>query len=70
MSQKTKGESLQKFFEIILIFFRKWKSFSQQKKGGGQYKSTLRQLRQIIKYSGGNDHLGLFQAYFQTNKSG
>ena len=44
------------FMVVYLHFFRKWQKYSQQK--GGQKTKTLKQLRQIVHYSVGDDHDG------------
>ena len=50
-------------YEEAQMSNRKWKKFSDQKKGSGQYKTTLRQLRQVVQYSVGGDHNGLFNSF-------
>jgi hypothetical protein len=54
----------------LLIIYRKWQPFKNQKKGSGQYKTTLRYLRQIVENNGGGDASNLFAAYYSTNKYG
>jgi hypothetical protein len=57
-------------FKIIkyLFFTRKWQPFKKQKKGGGQYKKTLKYLKDIVTNNAGGDHEGLFSAYYGTNQ--
>jgi hypothetical protein len=42
--------------------------FKQQKKGGGQYKKTLKHLKDLVKNNAGGDHENLFAAYYGSNQ--
>jgi len=60
------GRTLHKFSYLTL---RHNQPFKNQRKGCGQYKTTMKNLKEFVNFNGGGDAKHLFAAYFRGNNT-